>query len=75
MTLPYQRTNAVLEAKKFLRRLASPYNGGIKGIKGEVRNEARAILRHYPEWFDLGRADAFCTKLAAQWANAEDDEG
>jgi hypothetical protein len=34
--------------RKFLLRLASPYDGGIKGIKREVRAEALALLRHYP---------------------------
>jgi hypothetical protein len=66
MTLPYERTRAVLSVREFLMRLASPYGGGIKGIRREVREEARRLLRHYPGWFDLGRDDAFDAKAAMQ---------
>ena len=49
MTLPHERDRAVQMAGDFLRRLSSPYvEGGIKGIRREVRQEALAILRHYP---------------------------
>jgi hypothetical protein len=66
MTLPYERTRAVLSTQDFLLRLASPYNGGSKGIPKPVREEARRLLRHYPHWFDLGRADAFDTEAASR---------
>ena len=66
MTLPHERTRAVLSAREFLFRLASPYNGGLKGIKQHVRLEARNILRHYPNWFDLGRQDSFDMEVAEQ---------
>lgn len=60
MTLPYQRTRAVLSARDFLRRLSNAYQpDGIKGIRSEVRQEARDILRHFPNWFDIGRADCW----------------
>lgn len=71
MTLPYERTRAVIRAREFLSRLASPYGGGIKGIPTAVRQEARAILRHYPLWFDLGRRDAFDAEAAMQCGNAD----
>jgi hypothetical protein len=49
MTLPEQSDRAVAQAREFLVRLASPYvEGGIKGIRREVRAEALALLRHYP---------------------------
>ena len=64
MTMPGERTYAVCRAGDFLRRLASPYAGGIKGVKKDIREEARRILRHYPHWFDLGRADAFDEQAA-----------
>jgi hypothetical protein len=39
----------VAQTREFLVRLASPYvEGGIKGIRREVRAEALALLRHYP---------------------------
>ena len=60
MTLPYERTRAVLYAGDFLKRLASPYNGGIKGIRKEVREEARRLLRHYPWAVDLWRVAKTC---------------
>ena len=66
MTLPYERTRAVLSTQDFLLRLASPHEGGIKGIRREVREEARRLLRHYPLWFDLGRADAFDAEAASR---------
>ena len=73
MTLPSERTRAVCRAADFLLRLASPYAGGIKGIRREVREEARRILRHYPHWFDLGRADAFDANAAMQYGEQEGD--
>ena len=49
MTLPEQSDRAVAQTREFLVRLASPYvEGGIKGIRREVRAEALALLRHYP---------------------------
>ena len=74
MTLPHERTRSVLNTHSFLVRLASPYGGGIKGIRKEVRQEARRLLRHYPHWFDLGRADAFDQHAAALHAPHIDDD-
>jgi hypothetical protein len=71
MTMPCERTRAVIRASQFLARLSSPYGGGIKGIPRAVRQEARAILRHYPMWFDLGRRDAFDAAAAMECGNAE----
>lgn len=49
MTLPEQSDRAVAQTREFLVRLASPcVEGGIKGIRREVRAEALALLRHYP---------------------------
>jgi hypothetical protein len=49
MTLPEQSNRAVAQTREFLVRLASPFvEGGIKGIRREVRAEALALLRHYP---------------------------
>jgi hypothetical protein len=54
MTLPNERTRAVIYAAAFLARLSSPYaKNGIKGVPKAVREEARAILRHFPFPFDL----------------------
>lgn len=49
MTLPEQSDRAVAATREFLVRLTSPYvEGGIKGIRREVRAEALRLLRHYP---------------------------
>ena len=48
MTLPHESDRAVAQTRQFLLRLASPYEGGIKGVKREVRAEALRLLRHYP---------------------------
>jgi hypothetical protein len=54
MTLPYERTRAVIHAVDFLTRLVSPYNeNGIKKIPKEVRQEALRVLRHFPRPYDL----------------------
>jgi hypothetical protein len=54
MTLPYERTRAVIHAVDFLTRLVSPYNeNGIKKIPKEVRQEALRVLRHFPRSYDL----------------------
>lgn len=67
MTLPNERTNAVLNAGDFLRRLASPHGDGIKGVKTEVREEARRLLRHFPSFADLMRDDAFDAEVAERY--------
>lgn len=56
MTLPYERTAATLRVREFLVRLSSPYGGGIKGVRSEVRQEARRLLRHFPTIVDLLQA-------------------
>ena len=49
MTLPEQSDRAVAATREFLVRLTSPYvEGGIKGIRREVRAQALRLLRHYP---------------------------
>ena len=54
MTLPDERTRAVLYAREFLTRLISPYGKhGIKKIPEAVREEALRVLRHFPLSTDL----------------------
>ena len=61
MTLPYERTRAVCQAREFLSRLASPYvKDGYKRIPTPVRQAALRLLRHYPSVVDLKyAADSF----------------
>lgn len=53
MTLPYERTRAVINTRDFLVRLCC---GEIRRIPGEVRQEARRLLKHYPSPLDLSQA-------------------
>ena len=61
MTLPYERTRSVNNAREFLVRLTSPYvDGGFKRIPTAVRQAALRLLRHYPSAVDLRyAADSF----------------
>ena len=45
MTLPDERYRAVKQAEQFLKRLAG---GEYLRVPKAVRDEARALLRHYP---------------------------
>ena len=53
VTLPREKTNALINAREFLRRLLSPYNGGIKKIPSEVRQTASAVLKHFPADYEI----------------------
>lgn len=69
MTLPYERTRAVIRAREFLERLIMPPRaGGIVGVPGDVRREARWILRHYPQPFEVCRDDSFDPKAVEEHA-------
>lgn len=67
MTLPRERTRAVINARGFLVRLTSPYNGGIKGVKKEVREEALRLLRHFPTGVELAVPGVFDVKEIERW--------
>ena len=53
MTLPDERYRAVTHAEKFLVRLAGGYYARVPKA---VREEARALLRHYPNGYDMNKA-------------------
>ena len=53
MTLPDERYRAVKYAQDFLSRLAG---GQYARVPKAVRDEARNILRHYPNSWDMDRA-------------------
>ena len=55
MTLPDERYRAVQSAAGFLSRLAG---GHYARTPKAVRDEARSILRHYPNTWDMDRAAA-----------------
>lgn len=53
MTIPSERSYAVLETRKFLLALS---NKEIKKIPTAVREQARRLLRHYPGDFYINEA-------------------
>jgi len=59
MTLPDERANSMLEAKKLLWGLA--YD--LKKIPKEVREQAKRILRHYPWELDIEKMAKCCPDL------------
>jgi hypothetical protein len=73
MTLPYERTRAVLSVREFLVRLSSPYvDGGYKRIRREIRQEALRLLRHYPMTVDLITPAAFCLEEVHRYLDQSD---
>jgi len=72
MTLPYQRSQAVMSVREFLLNLASPYGPtGIKRIPRAVRREARAMLKHYPTAWDMSIAADKMPELFSKKAASE----
>ena len=51
MTLPIERTNAVLNVERFLMDLRDPKK--YPRVPRAVRQEAQRLLRHYPRKFDM----------------------
>ena len=51
MTLPIERTNAVLNVERFLMDLCIPKK--TPRVPSEVRRQARSLLKHYPRKFDM----------------------
>jgi hypothetical protein len=68
MTLPSERTRAVLVARDFLLRLSSAYTpNGIKGVRSEIRQEARSILRHFPVAYEVVTPELFDERAVQEW--------
>jgi hypothetical protein len=51
MTTPYERTRAVLKTRLFLQDLQSARK--CPDLPQELRNQASALLRHFPDRMDL----------------------
>jgi hypothetical protein len=67
MTMPSERTAAIVWTRAFLVRLSSPYMpDGCKRIPAAVRQEARRLLKHYPHTFDLAQGDTLCQEKATK---------
>ncbi|WP_286973538.1 BPSL0761 family protein [Pseudomonas sp.] len=55
MTLPYERTRAIVKTEDFLRELSRDGR-----LPQDIRSYAKSLLRHYPsaaEVFSLGRLE------------------
>jgi hypothetical protein len=66
MTLPDERYRAVMQTAKFLQALS--YSSEIKRVPLAVRQQARALLRHYPSEYDMKKvsqtsADVFAERM------------
>ena len=53
MTLPDERYRAVMQTAKFLQALS--HSSELKRVPLAVRQQARALLRHYPSEYDMSR--------------------
>ncbi len=60
MTLPDERYRAVRMAEQFLTRLAG---GHYARVPKAVREEARGILRHYPNKYDMDSASEYAVHV------------
>ena len=54
MTMPFERTRAVLWTREFLQELMDPER--TPGVPSRVREQARTLLRHYPTDSDMALA-------------------
>lgn len=58
MTLPIERTHAVLNTEKFLLKLCIPSQS--PRVPKTIREEARRLLKHYPSKYNMRYiADSF----------------
>ena len=51
MTMPRERTHAVLRVERFLMDLRDPKK--YPRVPSEVRKEASRLLKHYPSQYDM----------------------
>ncbi len=56
MTTPYERTRAILHTREFLAKLQSPQTW--PDLPDDLRRQASALARHYPEYWDLRQLHA-----------------
>lgn len=64
MTLPAERSAALEMTRAFLLRLATAYTpDGIKKIPTPVRQEARRLLKHYPDTYDIYLVGKACPTI------------
>ena len=64
MTLPDERYLAVMQTARFLEALS--YSSETKRIPLAVRQEARALLRHYPSEYDMKKTSQTSPDIFAE---------
>lgn len=65
MTIPTERTRAVLQTEQFLTSLLDPKE--TPRVPKSIRQQAKALLRHYPTSYDL-------KKVARNWDSKSFEE-
>ena len=61
MTLPNERTRALVNSKRFLRSLLDPR--ATPRVPLAIRRAARNCLKHYPAEFEIDKLPKCCPKL------------
>ena len=72
MTIPYERTRAVLSTEQFLKELAYER----KGVPKLIRAQAASLLRHYPTAADLvtvARGFGYDVHMQCPFAHPDED--
>jgi len=64
MTLPDERYRAINYARQFLQELLDPKK--TPGVPAVIRSQAGAVLRHYPNQYDLDQLAAAAPDIVAQ---------
>jgi hypothetical protein len=64
MTIPYERTRAVLQTRELLEKLAT----GAPIDPDSLRRQAQALLRHFPEPFHI---DLSAAAVPTIWAASD----
>ena len=60
MTMPSERTHALLMAGELLREIQT-----LPTLPDELRQQATVVLRHYPSALDIGRLAKQCEQSGA----------
>lgn len=61
MTLPYERTRAVLRTADFLRNLCDPKL--TPKVPRHIRESALRLLKHYPTEHEMRQAEAYAPQV------------
>ena len=64
MTLPDERYRAIMMAKKLMEDLS--FSSEIKRVPLAVRQQARAVLRHFPSEYDLDQIERYAPHVIQQ---------